>query len=57
MQGCSPLLMATPQVEVVVCAIQRKNLKPIYMGRLQDTKHITNLEQPRYIYECTKAGR
>jgi hypothetical protein len=38
MQGCSPLLMATPQVEVAPCPTQGKNLKPIYMGPLQDTK-------------------
>jgi hypothetical protein len=30
--------MATPQVEAIACPTQRKNLKPIYMGPLLDTK-------------------
>jgi len=38
MQGWSPQLMATPQVEVAACPTQGKNFKPIYMGPLQDTK-------------------
>jgi hypothetical protein len=38
MKGCSPLLMTAPQVEAPACPTQGKNLKPIYMGPLQDTK-------------------
>ncbi len=38
MQSCSPSLMAAPQVEATPCPTQGKNLKPIYMGSLQDTK-------------------
>jgi hypothetical protein len=34
MQGCSPPLMAAPQMEVAACPTQGKNLKPIYMGAL-----------------------
>ncbi len=54
MQGCSPPLMAAPQVEAVACPTQGKNLKPICMGPLQDTKKVTNLEQPKYIYDVPK---
>jgi hypothetical protein len=38
MQGCSPLLMATPQVEAIACPTQGNFFKPISMGLLQDTK-------------------
>jgi len=47
--------MVAPQVEAIARPTQWKNLKPIYMGPLQDTKQVTNLEQPKYIYECSKA--
>jgi hypothetical protein len=38
MQGCSPRLIAAPQVEAPTCPTKGKKLKPIYMGPLEDTK-------------------
>jgi hypothetical protein len=38
--------MATPQVEITPCPNQGKNLKPIYMGLLQDTKTSRQLGRP-----------
>jgi hypothetical protein len=43
MQGCSPPLMAAPQVEAPACPTQGKNLKPIYIWVLYMTpKQVTN---------------
>jgi hypothetical protein len=38
MQGCFLSLMTTPLGEATPCPTQGKNLKPIYMGLLQNTK-------------------
>jgi len=40
MQGCSPPLMAAPQVEAVACAIERKKSKTYIYGSF--TRHQTS---------------